>query len=233
MASKKATTTLNKLALTLASLNATKSSRIPLSRSRAIAIAIAASARTFSNSAVPFSRPNFVPESRNAASTKYLANAFTRNFHSTTPNFFSATSSSQANQNEFIEMACEGIISAVDAAQNSKHVLGDKVFEKWGADLPFLFKVLSVRVRSKNARGQQGSYPIKLFYTSNMPIILQFALVFNLYFISQLLYKRYNGNFLVNLLGKWKESKYSGDQFVPVSDVAYYITAPSSSTTAI
>ncbi|KAG5546093.1 hypothetical protein RHGRI_018313 [Rhododendron griersonianum] len=28
-------------------------------------------------------------------------------------------------------------------------------------------------VRSKNARGQQGSYPIKLFYTSNMPIILQ------------------------------------------------------------
>jgi preprotein translocase subunit SecY len=42
-------------------------------------------------------------------------------------------------------------------------------------------------VRSKNARGQQGSYPIKLFYTSNMPIILQSALVSNLYFISQVL----------------------------------------------
>ena len=40
-------------------------------------------------------------------------------------------------------------------------------------------------VRSKNARGQQGSYPIKLFYTSNMPIILQSALVSNVYFISQ------------------------------------------------
>ncbi|KAL5973354.1 Protein transport protein Sec61 subunit alpha [Asimina triloba] len=51
-------------------------------------------------------------------------------------------------------------------------------------------------VRSKNARGQQGSYPIKLFYTSNMPIILQSALVSNLYFISQLLYRRYSGNFL-------------------------------------
>ncbi|EHA8586299.1 protein transport protein Sec61 subunit alpha [Cocos nucifera] len=61
-------------------------------------------------------------------------------------------------------------------------------------------------VRSKNARGQQGSYPIKLFYTSNMPIILHSALVSNLYFISQLLYRRYSGNFLVNLLGKWKES---------------------------
>ncbi|VAH88128.1 unnamed protein product [Triticum turgidum subsp. durum] len=39
-------------------------------------------------------------------------------------------------------------------------------------------------VRSRNARGQQGSYPIKLFYTSNMPIILHSALITNLYFIS-------------------------------------------------
>ncbi|RVX15651.1 Protein transport protein Sec61 subunit alpha [Vitis vinifera] len=83
-------------------------------------------------------------------------------------------------------------------------------------------------VRSKNARGQQGSYPIKLFYTSNMPIILQSALVTNLYFISQLLYRRYSGNFLVNLLGKWKESEYSGGQYIPVGGLAYYITAPSS-----
>ena len=30
-----------------------------------------------------------------------------------------------------------------------------------------------------------GSYPIKLFYTSNIPIILQTALVSNLYFFSQ------------------------------------------------
>ncbi|RAL40713.1 hypothetical protein DM860_008411 [Cuscuta australis] len=82
-------------------------------------------------------------------------------------------------------------------------------------------------VRSKNARGQQGSYPIKLFYTSNMPIILQSALVSNLYFISQLLYRKYGGNFLVNLLGIWKQSEYSG-QSVPVGGLAYYVTAPSS-----
>ncbi|KAJ6724564.1 SECY/SEC61-ALPHA FAMILY MEMBER [Salix viminalis] len=54
------------------------------------------------------------------------------------------------------------------------------------------------------------------------------ALVSNLYFISQLLYRRYSGNFLVNLLGKWKESEYSGGQFVPVGGLVYYITAPSS-----
>uniref|UniRef100_A0A9I9DYM8 Translocon Sec61/SecY plug domain-containing protein n=1 Tax=Cucumis melo TaxID=3656 RepID=A0A9I9DYM8_CUCME len=83
-------------------------------------------------------------------------------------------------------------------------------------------------VRSKNARGQQGSYPIKLFYTSNMPIILQSALVSNVYFISQLLYRKYSGNFIVNLLGIWKESEYSAGQSVPVGGLAYYITAPSS-----
>ena len=43
------------------------------------------------------------------------------------------------------------------------------------------FKV-DLAVKYQNARGQQGSYPIKLFYTSNMPIILLSALVANLYF---------------------------------------------------
>ena len=51
--------------------------------------------------------------------------------------------------------------------------------------------------------GQQGKFPIKLFYTSNMPIILQTALVSNLYFLSQLLYNRYSGNILVRLLGMY------------------------------
>ncbi|VVA29358.1 PREDICTED: transport [Prunus dulcis] len=69
---------------------------------------------------------------------------------------------------------------------------------------------------------------LPLFYTSNMPIILQSALVSNLYFISQLLYRRYGGNFFVNLLGKWQESEYSGGQFIPVGGLAYYVTAPSS-----
>jgi protein transport protein SEC61 subunit alpha len=54
-------------------------------------------------------------------------------------------------------------------------------FQGWRVDLP---------VKSHRYRGQQGSYPIKLFYTSNMPIILQTALVSNLYFLSQLLHKR-------------------------------------------
>ncbi|KAI3466766.1 hypothetical protein Pfo_023429 [Paulownia fortunei] len=65
--------------------------------------------------------------------------------------------------------------------------------------------------------GQQGSYPIKLFYTSNMPIILQSALVSNLYFILR---------FPCKFAGKWKESEYSG-QSVLVGGLTYYVTAPS------
>ena len=60
--------------------------------------------------------------------------------------------------------------------------------------------------------GQTGNYPIRLFYTSTMPIILQSALVSNMYFFSQLLYKRFKTNFLVNLLGQWQEIEYTGEQ---------------------
>merc|ERR1719450_974986 len=60
---------------------------------------------------------------------------------------------------------------------------------------------VDLSVKYQKMRGQMGSYPIKLFYTSNTPIILQSALVSNLYFFSQLLYKRFKSNFLVNMLG--------------------------------
>ncbi|KAL4698570.1 hypothetical protein H8959_011227 [Pygathrix nigripes] len=59
---------------------------------------------------------------------------------------------------------------------------------------------------------QYSSYPIKLFYTSNIPIILQSALVSNLYVISQMLSVRFSGNFLVNLLGQWAVAKQLKEQ---------------------
>ena len=49
-------------------------------------------------------------------------------------------------------------------------------FQGFRVDLP---------IKSARYRGQTSSYPIKLFYTSNIPIILQSALVSNLYVISQ------------------------------------------------
>lgn len=92
-------------------------------------------------------------------------------------------------------------------------------FQGWKVDLP---------VKYAKYRGQQGKFPIKLFYTSNMPIILQTALVSNLYFLSQLMYNRYSGNILVRILGVWKELKENPGQSVPVSGLAYYISPPQS-----
>lgn len=91
-------------------------------------------------------------------------------------------------------------------------------FQGFRVDLP---------VKYQKIRGQQGSYPIKLFYTSNIPIILQTALVSNLYFFSQLLYRRFKSNMLVNLLGQWQEMDYGG-QSIPVGGLAYYMSPPQS-----
>merc|ERR1711976_144529 len=69
-------------------------------------------------------------------------------------------------------------------------------FQGFKVDLP---------VKYQKIRGQQGNYSVKLFYTSNIPIILQTALVSNLYFFSQLLYRRFKSNMLVNLLDVWED----------------------------
>jgi protein transport protein SEC61 subunit alpha len=90
-------------------------------------------------------------------------------------------------------------------------------FQGFRVDLP---------VKYQKIRGQQGNYSIKLFYTSNIAIILQTALVSNLYFFSQLLYRRFKSNMLVNLLGQWQDLEYGG-QSIPVGGLAYYLSPPS------
>ena len=50
----------------------------------------------------------------------------------------------------------------------------------------------------------------------------------NLYFLSQMLYNRYPGVFLVGLIGKWGKVEGGGGADVPVGGVAYYISPPRS-----
>ncbi|KAK2952190.1 putative Protein transport protein Sec61 subunit alpha [Blattamonas nauphoetae] len=86
---------------------------------------------------------------------------------------------------------------------------------------------VEISLSSKQARNYQGSYPIKLFYTSNTPIILQSSLMSLVGFISQMLYNAFPKNFIVNLIGRWVKSEYSS-QPQPESGLVYYITQPSS-----
>eukprot|EP00826_Nyctotherus_ovalis_P047130 TRINITY_DN537_c0_g1_i1.p1 TRINITY_DN537_c0_g1~~TRINITY_DN537_c0_g1_i1.p1 ORF type:complete len:339 (+),score=96.66 TRINITY_DN537_c0_g1_i1:611-1627(+) len=82
---------------------------------------------------------------------------------------------------------------------------------------------VELNISSRKVRGYQTTYPIKLFYTSNIPIILQTALVANLYFVSQLIYRRFKGNFIVRLLGTWQEND-AGGQSYPTNGLAYYMS---------
>jgi len=91
-------------------------------------------------------------------------------------------------------------------------------FQGFRVDLP---------IKSARFRGQTSSYPIKLFYTSNIPIILQSALVSNLYVISQMLAAKFAGNFFVNLLGVWADVGGAGAaRSYPVGGLCYYFSPP-------
>uniref|UniRef100_A0A0A9WNX0 Protein transport protein Sec61 subunit alpha isoform 2 n=1 Tax=Lygus hesperus TaxID=30085 RepID=A0A0A9WNX0_LYGHE len=84
--------------------------------------------------------------------------------------------------------------------------------------------------KSKYNGVDQQPYLIKLFYTSNMPIILQTSMISNINFFSQILARRFgNRNFIINLLGQWEERGYHGGsngQLFPVGGIAYYLTPP-------
>lgn len=85
----------------------------------------------------------------------------------------------------------------------------------------FKYEIQIVHKNDKSYR----TYPIKLFYSSNIPIILQSALVSNLYFFSQILYKRYKNNFIIKLLGQWQDVDQGGHS-VPIGGLVYYISPP-------
>ena len=63
---------------------------------------------------------------------------------------------------------------------------------------------IEIPIKSSKMRGQRASYPVKLFYTSNMPIMLESALTSNVFLVSQMLSSRFPDNFLVRLLGVWE-----------------------------
>ena len=107
-------------------------------------------------------------------------------------------------------------------------------------NLPNMFQVLSsisvflfvlylqgftyqLPIRSTKVRGQIGTYPIKLFYTSNTPIMLQSALTSNVFLISQMLYRRFPNNPIIALLGVWGVRPGTQGPQVALSGLSYYL----------
>jgi len=75
-------------------------------------------------------------------------------------------------------------------------------------------------------RGFRGRYPISLLYVSNIPVIFSSALFANIYFFSQILWRKYNREhqiFWLDLLG-WFEETERGVK--PAGGLVYYLVAP-------
>lgn len=86
---------------------------------------------------------------------------------------------------------------------------------------------VEIPIKSVRFRGQQGRYPIKLFYTSNMPIMLTSTLTSNVFIISQMLASRFPSHILVRLLGVWEPLEDS-PQLHAVGGLSYYLSPPTS-----
>jgi len=91
---------------------------------------------------------------------------------------------------------------------------------------------VEIPVKSSRQRGMRGSYPVRLFYTSNMPIMLQSALSSNIFMVSQMLFQRFSDNLFVRLMGVWEPREGSGQLFA-ISGLAYYMSPPLSFSDAL
>ncbi len=91
---------------------------------------------------------------------------------------------------------------------------------------------VEIPVKSTRQRGPYGLYPIRLFYTSNMPIMLQSALTSNIFIVSQMLFGKFPTNPFVKFLGSW-ETRQATSQWTAVGGLAYYIQPPFSFTDAL
>ena len=84
---------------------------------------------------------------------------------------------------------------------------------------------VEIPIVSTKYRGFSAVYPIKLLYTSNIPVILASALTANAVFIFQMLWANMNprnNNFFMNFIAQFDPTSPS----TPIGGLIYYITAP-------
>ena len=86
---------------------------------------------------------------------------------------------------------------------------------------------VDIPIVSTKYRGFTAVYPIKLLYTSNIPVILASALLANAVFMGQMLWANYNpdnSNPLFNWIAQFDPQQSQS----PTGGILYYITAPTS-----
>jgi len=81
---------------------------------------------------------------------------------------------------------------------------------------------VDIPVSHAKFRGYRGTYPVKFFYVSNIPVILAAALFADVYFAATILSTRMSGSFLSNIVGTFDVNGQ------PMGGLAYYLTSPRS-----
>jgi preprotein translocase SecY subunit len=84
---------------------------------------------------------------------------------------------------------------------------------------------VEIPIVSTKYRGFSATYPIKLMYVSNIPVILASALTANAIFMGQMMWANFNpqnNNFLFNFLAQFDPTAPS----TPIGGIVYYITPP-------
>ena len=86
---------------------------------------------------------------------------------------------------------------------------------------------IDIPIVSTKYRGFTAVYPIKLLYTSNIPVILSSALLANAVFMGQMLWANYNPQ-NENPVFNWLAQFDPGRPQTPTGGLLYYITSPRS-----
>jgi len=86
---------------------------------------------------------------------------------------------------------------------------------------------IDIPIVSTKYRGFTAVYPIKLLYTSNIPVILSSALLANAVFMGQMLWANYNPQ-NDNPVFNWVAQFDPGRPQTPTGGLLYYITSPQS-----
>lgn len=84
---------------------------------------------------------------------------------------------------------------------------------------------VEIPIVSTKYRGFAATYPIKLMYVSNIPVILASALTANAVFIGQMMWANFNprnNNVFFNIIGQFDLTSPS----TPIGGIIYYITPP-------
>ncbi len=80
-------------------------------------------------------------------------------------------------------------------------------------------------------KGIRSTYPIKLLYVSNIPVILTSAVFADIYFIAQMVWsttgRENSNNLLAKFLGTFEQDPTS-NQYVPTGGLVYFLTPPRS-----